>query len=165
MIPSYMVEWHAQKKQLTRDAFAARFAHPFIIRYGDPEQLEKLSFRTQVVSSKIGLPPVNEIWQQGGMVLPVLKKPENPYPERISVGRALNCDLVIRDGTVSKLHGHFMSVGPAEAQLVDRGSANGTTLNGNPVKADPVRVVSGDSLAFGAVQVQFVEAKRLWELL
>jgi hypothetical protein len=165
MLPSYMVEWHAQKRQLTRDAFAVRYPHPFLIRYGDPEQIEKLSFHTQVGSSRVGLPAVNEIWTQGGMVLPVVKKPENPYPERISVGRALNCDLVIRDGTVSKLHGHFTAVGPSEAQLVDRGSANGTVLKGSPVKGDPVRVVSGDTITFGAVNVQFVDAKRLWELL
>ena len=166
MLPTYMIEWHAQKKQLTRDAFAARYVHPFLIRQGDPEQMERLSFHTQVGNDRsIKEAERNALWAQGGIVVPVLKRPENPYPDRISIGRAQNCDVVIRDGTVSKLHGHFTGVGPGEAQLVDRGSHNGTTVNGIPVKGDPVRVVSGDNIIFGAIKVQFVDAKRLWDLL
>ena len=166
MLPTYMIEWHAQKKQLTREAFATRYHHPFLIRQADPEQIERLSFHTQVGSDKsIAQVEREALWAQGGIVVPVIKRPENPYPDRISIGRAQNCDVVIRDGTVSKLHGHFMSVSAAEAQLVDRGSHNGTSVNGKPVKGEPMRVVSGDAIVFGAVHVQFVDAKRLWDLL
>jgi FHA domain len=166
MLASYMVEWHAQKKTMTREAFAAKYNYPFLIRQADPEQIERISFQTQVASAKDAADAERSaLWAGGAIVVPVIKKPENPYPERISIGRAQNCDVVIRDGTVSKLHGHFSSVGPGEAQLVDRGSHNGTTLNGTPVTKEPVRVVSGDKIVFGDVAVQFVDARRLWDLL
>jgi len=166
MLPSYMIEWHAQKKAMSREAFAAKYNHPFLIRHGDPDQMERISFQTQVAAPKSAADlERTALWASGAIVVPVLKRPENPYPDRISVGRAQNCDVVVRDGTVSKLHGHFTAVGPSEAQLVDRGSHNGTTLNGTPVKSDPVRVVSGDKIVFGDVVVQFVDARRLWDLL
>jgi hypothetical protein len=161
-----MTEWHAMKKAMTREAFAAKFTHPFLIRQGDPDQMERISFQTQVGNPRN--PAEMEramLWASGAIVVPVVKKPENPYPDRISIGRAQNCDVVIRDGTVSKLHGHFTAVGQAEAQLVDRGSHNGTNVNGKPVKADPVKVASGDKIVFGDVTVQFVDARRLWDLL
>ena len=43
-----MVEWHALKKTMTREAFAAKYNHPFLIRQGDPDQMERISFQTQV---------------------------------------------------------------------------------------------------------------------
>src|SRR6266508_3622846 len=98
MLPSYMIEWHAQKRSLDREAFAAKYPHPFLIRHGDPEQLERISFQTQVAAPKDAELERSGLWAAGAIVVPVLKRPENPYPERISVGRAQNCDVVIRDG-------------------------------------------------------------------
>jgi hypothetical protein len=167
MLPSYMVEWHAQKKAMTRDAFAAKYPHPFLIRQGDPDQMERISFQTQVGSPKQTAADLERValWAGGAIVVPVTKRPENPYPDRISIGRAQNCDVVIRDATVSKLHGHFSGLKPGEALLTDRGSHNGTSVNGSPVKTDPVKVISGDKILFGDVHTQFVDARRLWDLL
>ncbi|HTU58032.1 MAG TPA: hypothetical protein VMF89_06355, partial [Polyangiales bacterium] len=44
------------------------------------------------------------------LILPLRKGEGRPFPERISVGRATNCDVVIRDASISKLHGHFRDV-------------------------------------------------------
>jgi pSer/pThr/pTyr-binding forkhead associated (FHA) protein len=52
-----------------------------------------------------------------------------------------------------------------EQSLVDRGSANGTMLHGKPLGGDPVRVRSGDAIAFGCIKAEFVDAGRLWDLL
>jgi hypothetical protein len=167
MLPSYMVEWHAQKKAMTRDAFAAKYPHPFLIRQGDPDQMERISFQTQVGNPKQTAADLERValWAGGAIVVPVTKKPENPYPDRISIGRAQNCDVVIRDATVSKLHGHFSGLKPGEAMLTDRGSHNGTAVNGTPVKETPVKVSNGDKVLFGDVNTQFVDARRLWDLL
>ena len=62
-------------------------------------------------------------------VLAVVKAPGNPYPDRVSVGRARNCDVVMRDPSVSKLHAHFRVGGP-KLELVDIDSQNGTRVNG-----------------------------------
>ena len=177
MIPSDLTEWQAQKRQLTRDAFGQKFAHPFLVRRahrkeGDSGEGgdfggEKLSFHTNVAEgAAIGDVTTGSIRLSGATVFPVVKKPQNPYPDRISVGRALNCDVVIRDGTVSKLHGHFTPLGPGALELTDRASQNGTKVNGQLLKADlPKRLASGDTIIFGSIAVQYLDAKKLWDLL
>ena len=176
MLPSELTEWQAQKRQLSRDAFGKKFPHPFLIRRasarkdGEPESGdygEKLSFHTNVSEgAEASELPAGSVRLSGATVLAIVKKPQNPYPDRISVGRALNCDVVLRDGTVSKLHGHFAPVSSTEADLVDRGSQNGTKVNGVPLKAEiPKRLAPGDTIIFGSVAVQFLDAKKLWDLL
>jgi hypothetical protein len=51
-------------------------------------------------------------------------------PDRISLGRARNCDIVLRDPSVSKLHAHFRVKDDGKFDLVDRLSENGTEING-----------------------------------
>ena len=95
-----------------------------------------------------------------------MKAPRKPFPERISVGRALNCDVVLREASVSKLHAHFQKVLPDEALITDVKSANGTRVNGKKIGAGmAVRVVSGDTIQFGGVVVVFVSPKALYDLL
>src|SRR4051812_43525910 len=66
-------------------------------------------------------------------VLLVRKAEGNPYPDRISVGRARNCDVSIRDPSVSKLHAHFKVRDGGGYELVDLDSQNGTCVNGRPL--------------------------------
>ncbi len=169
-----VVGWQGLKKSLSREAFVERFKHPFLIRRAPTGQAggdggdfgEHLPFHTNVVDTPLA-PGTERASSRldGATILPITKKLGNPYPERISVGRALNCDVVVRDASVSKLHGHFRPVSSDEAEFVDRESANGTKVNGTPVKAGPSSIVSGDTIIFGAVALQFVGAKRLWDLL
>jgi FHA domain-containing protein len=95
----------------------------------------------------------------------IAKAPGNPYPERIAVGRARNCDVVLRDPSVSKLHAHF-TVDVAPLQLVDVGSHNGTRVNGRALSpARQVALVAGDVIAFGDVGARLVDATLLYDLL
>ncbi len=167
-------EWQALKKSMARQAFTEKFPHPFLIRRIAPEKDkdgddfgDRLSFHTNVVDSAHGgvIPGVTPGKLLGGIVLPIVKKPSNPFPDRISVGRALNCDVVVRDGSVSKLHGHFKVLGAGEAEFSDLKSANGTKVNGKPVTTAPAKLTSGDTIIFGGVALQFLDAKRLWEIL
>lgn len=153
-------DWRALRRSLTRDAFAARFEHPLLV-LGDAVALaDGLSFHTE-----LNVPDGRDASDAPLVVLPVVKHPDNPFVGRVSVGRADNCDIVIADSSVSKLHAHFMDIGIAFADVVDRGSANGTRLNGALLDRGPVRICSGDEITFGRVTALFVEAARLWELL
>ncbi len=165
-----VADWVALKRSLSRDAFAAKHLHPFLIRREEPKETddevaERLSFKTGVVDLR-ALQSAAAALGKIIAVLPIVKKPSNPFPDRISVGRAQNCDVVIRDASVSKLHAEIRMPKPAECEIADLKSANGTRLNGKPIAGLPsIRVRSGDKLDFGAVTLQLVEAKRLWDLL
>lgn len=60
----------------------------------------------------------------------VAKRPGNPFPTMISIGRALNSDVVLALDSVSKIHGYFSPGEPGEWWLTDLRSTNGITING-----------------------------------
>jgi pSer/pThr/pTyr-binding forkhead associated (FHA) protein len=99
-------------------------------------------------------------------VYAVQKGPDRPFPERVSVGRAPNCDIVLREGSISKLHAHLVHVTPASAEVVDAKSSNGTRVNGVIVQAGERRKVDvGDKVTFGAVTLEWMDAEALYDLL
>ena len=96
----------------------------------------------------------------------VRKRPGNPYPNRISVGRAKNCDIVIRLSQISKLHAAFITDDRHGLTLADQRSVNGTTVDGvalQPGKAAPV--FPGNVIGFGQISVQLVEGARFYQML
>ncbi len=102
----------------------------------------------------------------GAEVLALCKAPGNPYSERISLGRARNCDLVVRDPSVSKLHAHFLRLPSGGFELADLDSQNGSLVDGRPLKPHAaVTVKVGSALRFGAVVAHLVDASRLYDLL
>lgn len=117
------------------------------------------AFATQMVPvSQPG--PAHEL-----TVLPISKNADNPFQSHVSIGRARNCDLVIRHRAVSKLHARFR-IDQAELALSDAGSQNGTFVNGKrllPNESVPVK--SSDQLVFGTVAARTLDAEAVYELL
>jgi len=83
--------------------------------------------------------------------------------ERISVGRATNKDIVLRDSTVSKFHAWFELHEERDFSLTDAGSTNKTTVNGEElVPRRPHHLTQGDCIKFGSVVALVVSAEALW---
>ena len=96
----------------------------------------------------------------------IQKKKGNPYQDRISVGRARNCDLVLRAPYLSKLHAHFWREPNGTFRLSDNRSANGTRINGQALAPGlGHRVSSGDRVAFGGLELLLLGASDLHPLL
>jgi hypothetical protein len=102
------------------------------------------------------------------------KSDRNPWLGRLSVGRAANNDVVIRHPSVSKLHAHFGSDArlsqpgnaPMTVRVMDVGSRNGTSLNGQALEPDVPRPTgSGDVLVFGNVTCELLDAGALHQKL
>jgi pSer/pThr/pTyr-binding forkhead associated (FHA) protein len=73
---------------------------------------------------------------------------------RVVVGRGVGCELHLDDATVSRTHAALERCG-SETLVTDLGSANGTTINRDPVDATGRRLRSGDIVRFGAVELRF----------
>ncbi len=96
----------------------------------------------------------------------VVKREGNPFPERVSVGRANNCDVVLRFPFVSKLHAHFLAGDGAGLRLSDHRSANGTSVTGRLLAAgETVDVHSGDWIGIGPLRLQLLDASDLFDAL
>ena len=73
--------------------------------------------------------------------------------EKNIIGRQTTCDIVIADHNVSRVHAEIRVV-HGTWQIDDRGSTNGTRVNGTVI-VEPTPLTSGDVIAFGAVNIRF----------
>lgn len=76
----------------------------------------------------------------------------------VSIGRASECTIPIRDRYLSRKHAEIVAVG-RNWVLKDLGSANGTYLNGERVEKD-VRLNSGDRIRLGDTELVFVTTEQ-----
>jgi len=73
--------------------------------------------------------------------------------DRVSIGRGAENDVVLNDAGVSRAHARVERRGAIWA-LLDRGSANGTQLNGAPLAA-MAQLREGDRIRVGTVTFEF----------
>jgi len=67
---------------------------------------------------------------------------------------------------VSKLHAYFRVTGPNTAEVTDARSSNRTLVNAKIIETGlTARVVSGDTLIFGRVALQFLDAGAIYDQL
>ena len=91
---------------------------------------------------------------------------KSAYSDRISVGRALKGDIVLRHRSISKFHAYFQRPDGESWSIVDAGSTNGTSVNGTviaPRQHQPLAI--GDEIEFGSINAVFLDAVTLWRIL
>ena len=76
----------------------------------------------------------------------------------VSIGRASDCSIPIKDRYLSRKHAEIIAVGAAW-MLKDLGSANGTYLNGSRVERDEL-LKGGDRIRLGDTEIVFETAER-----
>jgi hypothetical protein len=77
----------------------------------------------------------------------------------VTVGRLPECSIVLADPNVSRVHAEIRPVtrdgsSAPEYQITDRGSTNGTRVNGLPLTG-PRTLVPGDTITLGATTIGF----------
>lgn len=77
-------------------------------------------------------------------------------PSHLVIGRSPDCDVVLRNATVSRHHAEIRSDGE-QWVVEDLGSKNGTGVNGTPLSG-PTPVHEGDLLTFGRIGMRFTPA-------
>jgi len=143
----------------TLDEFLAQVTGYFLATNDDGSPVQ-LRFQTAMIEPG-RVPPSRGHLQ----ILPLQKAPNNPYSDRISIGRTANCDIVLRDPSVSKLHAQFR-LQDGQLQLVDTRSQNGTWINGARLAPEqPQPVFFEDELRFGGVSAVLLDPERLYDAL
>jgi hypothetical protein len=79
-----------------------------------------------------------------------------PGGRRLSVGRGKDNELMLNDGSVSKVHAALMLNREGTLLVADTGSTNGTFINGRRIAYGEARQVEeGDVVGFGDIEVRF----------
>jgi hypothetical protein len=153
-----------EAREMGRDAFLRNHPNLFLLSYQGESSREvgPAQFFTDVQSD---VTPLGS-WQGMLQVLPIIKSPSNPYADRISIGRARNCDVVLRHPSVSKLHAHVRHEDGGGFTLHDAGSHNGTSVCGHAVARDgSAPIAAGDSIKLGALTLQVTDAAGLYNVV
>jgi pSer/pThr/pTyr-binding forkhead associated (FHA) protein len=94
---------------------------------------------------------LSSLLRRPDQAVPVLRlpAPEAPF---VLVGRSRGCDVVIDDATVSRQHAGLVLYG-GQWFVCDRGSTNGTRVNGRRVWGT-MSVRPGDLVSFGEAELR-----------
>ena len=159
--------------QLGRDEFVASAAPAALVRFRREGETSLASGSTTLTVDEPRPGSVDETLPYGKdlpldielEVYPLAKKPGASFPDRITIGRTSNNDIVIDDPSVSRLHAYLRRDG--ERWLVtDAGSKNGSWLRGallEPRREAPLPASA--VLRFGEVDVTFYLASDLFAVL
>ena len=92
----------------------------------------------------------------------ITKRPGNPFPHLVSIGRAATNDIAVRVDSVSKVHGYFVPEGESWS-FTDHGSTIGSMINGQVLAAGEHYPLSdGDRLQLGLeVVLEFLAPESL----
>lgn len=170
---------YRQLLQLGREEFLAAAAPAALVRYRKDGELPSYSgIRTLTLDedseeqdppeylSEETLPYGKDLPAEVELeVYPLAKKPGASFPDRITIGRTSNNDIVIADTSISRLHA-YLRRGQVGWVVADAGSKNGSYLGG--VALEPRKehaIASRADLRFGDVDVTFYLAAELFAAL
>jgi hypothetical protein len=177
------IEQFAESYRTLDDAqFRAKHGDAFLIHYGALDQLRRpprprptVDFDFKDETPFFSGSPLH-LLKSDYLVYPVVWTGRSPYPRMITVGRTRNNDIVLPDESVSKFHAFFRESRTVESEpepgvlfLQDAGSRNGTQIEGRVVpvarQGDPASVGPGARIRFGLVELTFLDAGGLRELV
>jgi len=158
---------YRQLLQLGREGFLGASAPAALVRYRkEREAAGSTGVQTLTPLGDETLPFGKDLPDEIELeVYPLAKKPGASFPDRITIGRTANNDVVVAETSISRLHAYVKRVG-SDWVVADGGSKNGSWLKGavlEPRKEQ--RLVSRALLRFGDVDVTFYPAADLYAAL
>jgi hypothetical protein len=161
--------------QLGREEFLASAAPAALVRVRSPHDAAESGATTLTLDQDEQQETIEETLPHGKdfpvreeadlEVYPLAKKPGASFPDRITIGRTPNNDIVIADHSVSRLHAYVRHDGKAWL-VADAGSKNGSWLDRSSLEARKERKLGTRSvLRIGDVDLRFYLAPDLFTAL
>jgi FHA domain len=164
---------YRQLLQLGRDEFLAAAAPAALVRYRTGADEAASGASTITIESDYDEDAIEETLPYGKdlpaevdlEVFPLAKKPGASFPDRITIGRTGNNDVVINDTSISRLHAYIRRDRDAWV-VADAGSKNGSWLKGATLEPRKERPLPSRSiLRLGDVDLTFYQAADLFGAL
>jgi len=154
-------QYSQDAQRLDLNTFVKRHGEAFLVRSSVDGNLDKPTqpaARTSTVNAR----HFHEAREAKGAfyVYPITSRGNYESPGRqLFVGRVPARDIQILDVSVSKLHAELRRCPDGEYEIVDRGSANGTTIAGKRLTAwKPARLEFGKTVQLGRVRLTYLPA-------
>lgn len=158
---------------LGRDEFLASAAPAAFVRFRaldatEPTIDQTLSMDADVAEEVDETMPIGKV-TLGDVVkmeiYPLVKKAGASFPDRITIGRTSNNDIVVADASISRLHAYVRRDG-RQWVVADGGSKNGSWLKGTTLEARRERPLETRAvLRLGDVDLTFYLATDLYAVL
>jgi FHA domain-containing protein len=150
---------------------------------GTRKALQPIEFHTQMASvaasntpvakkistvgaaSELTLGSITKVLGERCYLSAVRRRREGPLGNRVSIGRAMNQDIVLRHASISKFHAYLQSTEDDVWTVSDGGSKNGTSVNGVRLGKEPRPLANGERLTFGSIDAVFIDTPTVWRLL
>lgn len=160
---------YRQLLQLGREGFLAAAAPGALVRYRTGQDsaansgVITLSLDQEIEET---LPHGRYSFEDSDLeVFPLSKKPGAAYPDRVTIGRTSNNDIVINDTSISRLHAYVRRDGTSWV-VADAGSKNGSWLRGEVLEPRRERPMPSKALLkLGDVELTFYVAADLYAAL
>lgn len=135
---------------------------PFALVQKPPEEGEKSEVTRTVIRPRVAANAPTLLFEFDDLVVATLPPMQ---AEALSVGRLPDCELVIDQPSVSRLHAKISwDEGSGRARLEDLKSSNGSTVNGIPVMR-PTWLMDGDDVCFGDARFCYLLTASLYNNL
>jgi hypothetical protein len=157
---------------LGRDEFLASAAPAALVRFRDEDATADGGAHTLTLDEPAS-GAVDETLPHGKFAMgememeiyPLVKKPGASFPDRITIGRTANNDIVIPDHSISRLHAYVRAQAKGWV-IADAGSKNGSWLRGEALEARREKpLASRMVLRLGDVDMTFYMAADLYAIL
>lgn len=171
---TYHADEHILLDALVPDAdvelmtFRSRHGDAFLVLTHSGEEVLKPPVRGQKTGVADDAGAVRRLSPRQFRVFSVRKTQRSVIDRFISVGRTRRNDVVIRDASLSKFHAYFHDDGSGFV-LQDARSSNGTFVDDRRVprqgEGPPIRISAGNRIRFGSVELLFLRATELRDLV
>jgi len=149
--------------RLRREHFLGQYPHPFLVHATGELQALDPQRRDDLTSDRLVLEKPRQALHEAMLAAPLV--PRDLDNDRVTIGVAATCDIVLDDASVSKRHAWFEESDDTW-RICDADSSAGTLVNNEPlVPGSPRVLVSGDRITLGYVEVMFLAADGFHELI